>query len=464
MRHLFMILFLISLIIPSRLYAQGGDIAFWIPESGLTSESDTQVQRNGDYFSIKIHSVYAYYKSGFFENIKKLIVVSETSIVEAGKPPIQSTMINKVWQRLDKSGDFIGVNDHLVVLSPAMASNIQLKVSFRGIGEDRFKMLFEALSEPSFKAALGLSPATSATISAIAPTVQKLVASPYTSNDPRQILDINQSYVVYPEKNVLRRDSLREGFLVIMSSREGKSDELTKILSLGTKDIRLSSLGDIGLEYKEGSDWKPFRNNSYVILSVTKTPVRGENQYSNWFLKYCDAERIAEEKLLSGEPLDRVKPEVIGLWREGNALLFADSNYIQSEKASIKNKHLKDLQTVLLAMGNQPAMAKVDAKALGVPSNFAELAGKYEAAVKREAAQVTVKAQGSDGKPLQINFSLSGLDSPAQNLIIKSTNKAGEAVIKGLPPGKYKIETQGDSKNSEIFIVDPKDKKSLAIK
>lgn len=466
MKRLIIFLFLISLIIPLKVHAQSGDIAFWLPESGVTSSSDTQVKRNAEYFSIKLHSVFAYYKSGFLENIKKLIVVSEISLLEENKSSIQSTMINKSWQKLDKNGDFIGVNDHLVVLSPATTTNVKIKVSFRGIGKDQFNILFDVLSDSTFKTALSLSPATSAIISAIAPTVQKLLASPYTAEDPRQMLDISQSYVLYADTKQLKPDSLHEGYLIIVSSRERKSDDLTKILSLDSKSIRLSPLGN-GLEYKEKeeAEWKLLRNNSYVVLSVVKTPIRGENEYSHWFSKYTEAERFAEEKLLAGDPADKVKPEAVVLWREGNALLSADSNYIQNERVEIKGKHLTDLKAILLAKG-ETSKVTLDAKTLGVPSNFSELAQKYEAAVAKQSAQITVRTEWAGGAPLpNKQFRLTGFDASGAGAIVQTTNEKGEFVLKGLSPGKYKIESAGEmGAGTGVFIVDPKDKKAFEFK
>jgi len=459
MQRLIIFLSLILLIIPLKVHAQSGDIAFWLPGPEAPSVSDAQVKRNEEYFNIKLHSVFAYYKSGFFENIKQLIVVSEISLSEENKSPIQSTIVNKLWQKLDKNGDFIGVNDHLVVLSPAKTPNVKIKVSFRGIGKDRFKPLFEALSDPTFKTALCLSPAASATISAIAPTVQKLLASPYTADNPRQMLDISQSYIIYADTSQLKTDSLREGFLVIMSSREKRSADLTKILSFDSKSIRLSPSG-IGLEYEEGNEWKQFRNNSYVVLSIMKTPIRGENESSHWFSKYSEAERIAEEKLISGVPIDVAKSDAIGLWREGNALLFTDPNYIQNERVAIKSKHLNDIQTILLARV-VASKATLNAKALGVPANFSVLAQKYKAAVAEQSSQIIVVASGIDGKPLpNQQVRLISDDTLATQAIVQTTNNAGRVVLKGLSAGKYRIETEG---KTWAAIVDPKETKAFEV-
>jgi hypothetical protein len=269
--------------------------------------------------------------------------------------------------------------------------------------------------------------------------------------------------------------------LVIISSREGKSADLDKV-SQDTKNIRLSPSG-VGLQYLDGTEWKQFRNNSYVVLSVTKTPYRGENESSNWFAKYTEAERTAEEKLVGGQPTDKVKPEVIGLWTEGNALLFADPNYLQNERNLIKNKHFKALQDVFLAKGDA-SKAKLDSNALGVAPNYADLALKYENAAAKQSAQITISAIDLDGNPLQnARISLTDFNSSSNKGVISTTtNDHGEAVFKGVSPGKYKIKgdfggfvvhgvgypynelpDKGVSVETGAFIVDPKDKLHITV-
>jgi len=514
---LFLIL-LISLIIPFQAQAQSGDISFWLPaQVGI----DAQVKRNEEYFSIKLESVFAYYKSGFFENIKNLIVASEFILAES-KSTIQSTVVNKTWQKLDKDGDFIGANDHLVVLAPSTASNVQIKVSFRGIAEDKFLILFQALSDPTFKSALSFSPATSATVSAIAPIIQKLLSSPYTSSNPRQILDVSQSYVIYAETDKPKEDSLREGYLVILSSREGKSDDLKKILTLLSSDpssVRIHSTTKC-LEYKEGTEWKQLKSNSYVVLSITKASCRGVDEGSKWFSKYKDAIEFAKEN--KGK-------EAVAKWKEGNALLNEDPNYIQSERNKITYKVQNDFENIIIeaqakleaksealksskaeieaksktlytskAMSDTEAFmaaqaifeaetkafmasqarleaetkaikalqVALDAKVLGVPSNFKKLARKYEDAVAKQSAQITVRAEGVGGMPLpQKQFRLIRLDTFMAGAIVQTTNEKGELVIKGLSPGKYSIESAGEiGVGTGVFIVDPKDKKIFEFK
>jgi hypothetical protein len=444
--------------------AESGDISFWLPPAENKIPAEAQVKRNVEYFSVKLHSVYAYYKSGFLENIKKIVVASETCASGDAKF-VQSTMVNKTWQKLDKEGDFIGVNDHLVVLSPAKASNIKIRVAFRGIGEDRFQHLFDALADSTLKTALSLSPATSATISAIAPTVQKLLASPYTAEDPRQILDISQSFIVYSDTIQHKVDSLREGYLVVVSSRERKSDDLSKILGMDTRDIRLSSIG-AGLEYKDQGEWRRFRHNSYVVLSVTKTTLRGENESSNWFAKYTEAERTAEEKVIREEPFDKVKQEVIPLWNEGNILLFADQEYIHNERNQIKATHYKKLLDALNAKGDMTAFLKLDTKALGVPANFKKIAQEYEKSVAKQAGQVAVRMQDEGGTPLSdVRFRITNLDGSVWRAMEGTTDTKGEFVLKGVSPGRYIVETeQGGFSQRKAFAIDPNEIRQFEFK
>src|SRR5689334_2857595 len=96
-----------------------------------------------------------------------------------------------------------GFNDLLAVKYPALMDSLTIKIGFRGIGEDRFKKIFDVLSKDEVKTAIGLNPATAATVGTVTSIAQGLLSTPYTSDNPKQILDVSQGFVVYTseEKN-----------------------------------------------------------------------------------------------------------------------------------------------------------------------------------------------------------------------------------------------------------------------
>jgi hypothetical protein len=436
-----------------------GDIAFWIPFNTDDSLTNAQVIRNEEYFSIKLQSVFAYYKSGFLENIKQLVVASQIDTSGSGQA-VSSAMINKSWQCLDKSGDFIGINDHLAVLAPATPTSVKLTISFRGVGEDKFKSVFDLLADPTMKTAMDFSPATMGALAIITPTVQKLLATPYTSSNPRQILDVDQSFAIYPRGTPAKPDGLREGYLVVFSGRENKSAGLEKILNLQPNQVRIGPLGQ-GLEYFDGTSWILFNSNSYVVFSVTKVPVRGPDESSPWFQKYQDAIDAAEKDLNTSTP-KQAHDDSLGLWNEGNALLRADLNYLQSERDKIKFDRLGQL-TALFAPAQSrtnTATVMIDPKELNVPSDYMSRALAYNQQLDALRSDVTVSIPTElvTANPdavvniTQGNESSTATTAPTLTVPLDSSG----SVVAHLLPGEYTFKIDGNKPVSSQVYVEPK--------
>src|SRR5437016_2852165 len=129
-----------------------GDIWRWIPSDVGVTGKDAEIVRNTQYLSIKIEAAHVSYKSGFLENIKQIVVSSNVGF-DLGSQKVQSLNVDRTWQKSSKSDDDIPVNDLLAVLSPASPNSVSIKMSFSGIGEDRFKGIFDVLSSPEVKTA-----------------------------------------------------------------------------------------------------------------------------------------------------------------------------------------------------------------------------------------------------------------------------------------------------------------------
>src|SRR5712671_960346 len=155
--------------------AQSGDTWKWIPFESKMSAKDAQIVRNSQYVSIKVQAAHVSYKSGFLENIKQIVVSSNVSF-DLGTQKVQALSINRTWQKSKKSDDNIPVNDLLAVLSPASPNAIAIKMSFAGIGEDKFKSVFDLLSNNDVKTALNLSPASIAQAGLVTSIAQKFLA------------------------------------------------------------------------------------------------------------------------------------------------------------------------------------------------------------------------------------------------------------------------------------------------
>ncbi len=445
--------------------AQSGDIAFWIPNSETPSPAAAQVVRNDEYVSIKLESVFAYYRSGFLENISNLVVASNVQFNDDSRA-LESAQVNKVWQTIDKDGDYIAINDHLAVLAPTTPLSIKIKVSFRGIGEDVFKKIFDVLDSSALKTALNLAPATVGRLSAITPLVQKFLAAPYTSGNPRQILDVEQSFVLYSKGIGSKNDGLREGYYVVISGREDKSEDLSKFQKLTIADIRLSPLAK-GVEYREDGQWKSVTKNSYVVISVSRAPYRGEDETSAWFRKYNEAIASAQ-KVMEGVPAEKAKTDSLALWREGSALLAAELNYVQGEKDAIKaDKFSRIKRTIESKDGSQ----RIIAREYGLPPTFELLAAAYRAKTTLDKSTLFARIFDTQGNALgHKKFTFVGLDKSEPFTYVTTSDQQGRIAFTNMRPGIYKLEpVEGSggvlySNRAINLVLEPREVKMLDIK
>jgi len=445
--------------------APQGDIWLWLPDGNVSSK-DSQIVRNKEYVSIKLQSVYAYYHSGFLENVKQLVVTSEVSFDLSGNA-VRNTMVNKSFQKSKDSGDFLGVNDHLAVLSPATPNSVQIKVGIAGIGEDRFKAIFDVLSNGDLKTALNLSPAALARAGLATSIVQKFLASPYTSSKPRQILTMSQSFVIYPDQAADRSDALRKGRIVIISGRENKSSDLSAVLQNPGR-IRLSSQGQaLELQAPDGS-WELFTGNSYVILTVTQDTIRGEDEGSSWSRKYSDAIRVTE-RLQVGEPLDKIKKGAYELWDQGNILLENDVNYLANERTGIRAAKLREIEEGLKKQGISDLDANLGLAIPGVPFDYSRLAAEYKLQVSAARLVGDLQVRITDSKGAALQGAMVKLRAMADSSDVRTAmaDQSGEVSFTGLKPGEYSVEAAQPGFSISVVpqvSVQPRETKSLRLR
>jgi hypothetical protein len=451
----FVVLFFI--LAPVSVAAQSGDVVLWIPVNTGVTKKDAQIPRNKQYVSVKLHSVYAYYKSGFFENIKQLLVKSDISLEQGGRR-VEGTMLNASRELPSKTGEFIGLNDHIAVLTPSSPTSVSLRVGFRGVGEDKFKKIFDVLSGSGLKTPLNLADATIGKINGITSIVQSFLATPYTSGNPKSILDISQSFVLYSD-DLEHPDALREGYLVVVSSREKKGGDLTEILTLQPDQIRLSPLGQ-QLEYKDGEAWKAVVDNSYVIFSITKTTTRGEDE-SPWLVKYRAAEE-ASRKVVGGTPINEARDNALAIWREGNILIDADQNYIESERKGIRNAHLAEIKNILGGENTAVNLTGPD-----IPANFAAIAREYKNELAANASSISVTVTDTHGVSVSnADVVLRDSEKPAEKVEVK-TDQAGRATLGGVQPGEYVLETKPANSpvaDTQKFVIAPKEAMDIKVR
>ena len=440
-RFLFLVLFsFLGVSIASSQQPSAGDVWRWIPFDKDASGKDTQIVRNTQYVSIKIEAAHVSYKSGFLENIKQIVVSSSVSF-DLGNQKLQALNVNRTWQKSSNSDDNIPVNDLLAVLSPASPTSVGIKMSFSGIGQDRFKAIFDVLSTPEVKTVLSLSPAAIAQSTLATSIAQKFLASPYTSDKPKDVLSMSQGFVIYADRDADRVNSLRQGYIVVISGSENKSADLNTLLNLGADALRFDE-GNHLLQVKQADgSWQQFTGNSYVVLSVTVDSVRGTDENSAWFKKFSDADKTTEN-LLTGDTADKVKKDALSLWQEGSTLLSADTNYIEAERKSIRLKALDTIQQDLKKNGAEPAEADLAKSIPGIPANLTEVARNYDAQVQAAnlGGQVRIKVVDNAGNPVK-GASVVLQDATAGTSLSATSDSFGNVVLNSIKPGNYTMGT-----------------------
>lgn len=445
---------------------QAGDAWIWFPLSPETTSKDAQIVRNTQYVSVKLQAAHISYKSGYLENIKKVVISSSVTLNLQDKP-VQGTNVNLTWQKSNKAEDSILVDDLLAVLSPTTPSSLSIKVNFNGIGQDKFASIFDALSSGNIKTAIDLSAATLAKADLATSILQKFLASPYTSSNPKDVLSMSQSFVIYPDRNSVRPDSFREGYIVVISASEKKSADLSVVTSLSPDNLRFDSNYHV-LQIK-GSDgsWRQFTGNSYVVLSVSCTTVRGTDENSTWFKKYAEAKENTE-KLLTGGAQETVKKDSETLWIAGTTLLDADPNYLSTERESIRLKAYQDVQDAL-KKNSGSGRADIALDVPGIPYNYKQIVSNYDQQVKNTdlSATIQVRVHNERGQPIpNTEVRLTNLDKPDSTILAANTNTEGVASFRNLKPGAYapKLSISAlDGANLLVIQVHPTETKNIQL-
>jgi Carboxypeptidase regulatory-like domain len=452
------------LVTPARSQqAVSGDILKWNPFDSKTNSKDAQIVRNSQYVSIQIQAAHVSYKSGFLENIKQIVVSSSVSF-DLQSQKVDGLIVNRTWDKSKTSDDDMPVHDLLADLSPASPTSIKIKVDFAGIGQDRFKPIFDILANSDVKTALNLSPTTLAKSGLATSILQKFLATPYTSNNPKSVLSMSVGFVLYSNRDADRVDSLRQGYVVVISGSENKSQNLDRVINIKPDSLRFDAESHVLQTKLADGSWVAFTGNSYVVLSVTADSVRGIDESSPWAKKFYEGERTTDQLVL-GESADKVKKDALNLWQEGSTLLAADANYIERERQSIRAKALYDIQEDLKKKGGSLSKMEMQSFAPEIPSNFAELAKSYDSDVLRTlAAALALHIHNAEGSAMP-GASISLRDVRTMESFNATTNNGGDVVLNGLKPGDYELEVSysGFAPLEQHITVQPKERKGLTL-
>lgn len=466
MQRLFLAFLFIVSAAPLNALAQLRDVMLWLPPADGRGEP-AKVAQDESYYSIKLHSVYASYESGALKDSRRLVVASELGMAEPVHVGI-GTIVHKTWRRGDEHGDVVTLDDYLVPFAGATASELRIKILLRGVAGEDFKPVFDALSDPALKTSLAMSSLNSPLVTAMSYSTGNFLAPPYVEPDGAHSLDIVRTVFFDPRAEDHKDDTLREGYLVLVSVEGMTAPEAMKTAALSAKDLRVAKSG--ALEIREGGSWKPYQRTSYAILQVAKVNVRGEDRAAPWFKKYGEAIQSAKNKLAAPEPAPGAAATVAAMFNEASAMLGDDVKYIRSERDLIKALHYQELDDACKPVGGA-ANAGLKPDALGVPADFARLARQYKEKLAGQAPRVSVETLDDKGKPYPgMYYRLINLDTPSYPPLEGRSDYNGQHTFADLVPGRYFFQiwnqpwTGRDRPDARFLVLEPKEVKKLTFK
>lgn len=337
------IVLLLAMFVVAR--SQGGDISFWLPTTN-TSAKDAQILINQQYITVSLDFTQVYFKTGFLSHLKTIIITTGASHNFSGERIGPTEQVVNVSAKTNDNGQTIGAQkEALTSLIPVAGNAMSLHVTVKGTGEDRFKKLFDILGGGDVKTALNLTDATVARVGAITNIVKGLLANPYTSDKPADILSFNSDFSFFQNNSINHPTSLREGYIVIVSSQKSDTPTFNQLRAMLPTDMDKAKdvfeVGPGGLRYK--SNGNSVDNVSYVILVVDQARELGENTNSAWFRKYNDA--LAKISAATPTTLETATKEANDLWQQGTALLNEDKSYLVSERTNFIQRYKQQIMT-----------------------------------------------------------------------------------------------------------------------
>lgn len=467
MQRLFLAFMLVVCAAPLDALAQLRDVMLWLPPADARGEP-AKVEPGRSYYSIKLHSVYASYDSGTLDNARRLVIASELAMSEPAHVGI-GTIVHKTWRRGDDHGEVVTLDDYLVPSAPATASELRIKLLLRGIANEEFRPVFESLSDPALKASLLMTSVNSPLVTSMSYATEKFLAPPYLAAEDKQSLTIERTVFFDPSAEDHKDDTLREGYLVLVSVRGMSAAEATQTAALTAKDLRIAAKSGT-LEIREGGSWKPFKRASYAVMTVSKLDVRGEDPAAPWLKKFAEAVRLAKDNLAAPEPTAGTVANVAALFNEADVLLGNDVKYVSSERDLIKAYYYQQLDEACKPVGGA-SKAGLKPVAFGVPADFANLARRYKEKASAQAARFTLEVLDEKNKPVPgVYYRLINLDTPSYPPLEGRSGYDGLHTFSDLTPGRYffQVWNQGwtnlDRPDARFFVLESKETKKITLK
>lgn len=256
------------------------------------------------------------------ERVKRLIVVSRINLNHPALGTEGVRSIQRSREVKKERAEQLGLSPNLVDLVPAVMPHVSMSIEFILDKENRMAALTNLINDDSFLAAVSLAPGATTVAKTVSGLAQKIIQNFMHGDEREPILQFSGDFN-------LTANSMREGYYVILGSRDERSPLPSPLPCLSVKDGELLA------------DGSPITQLSYVVLHVQRTEARTRDLSGGavWDHKLREAENeaenISQDPLADADGRRQAWDKCRGLIREAQALLRADPNYLRREADSL---------------------------------------------------------------------------------------------------------------------------------
>lgn len=312
-----------------------GTKKFWKPSVGSsTTQKENQILKNSGYLNLQITSVNYMSKGNFWQNTfggKDKIALATNLKYQTGVETIEATSVQDVREVKVNKNYNLGLNRNIAVKIPLNADAISIDVKMTAVKNDLLEAKFDMLNKTEYQSALQLAP----TVVGQVITVTSLVKKLFSDSNPATQMEASYAGIIsaQSEENPVDNGKLTKGLLILISTNDGNN-----FSDVDETDFEMR--GD-ALYYKNKEV-----ENTYAVFNISFDLLKGDDENSNWFKKYNDSLNNLDkiELALDNNEVQKIYNDSIKMWIEGNALIDADSTYVNKEKLKIKGLALKTIR------------------------------------------------------------------------------------------------------------------------
>lgn len=313
-----------------------GTKKFWKPAQGASaSQKENQILKNSGYINLQLRTVNYMSVGNFWQDTfggRDNVALTTTLKYQSGVDSVEATAVQDMREVKVNDNYNFGLQRNIAVKIPANADAISMDVKMTAVKGDTLQAKFDMLNNPEYQAALQLAP----TIVGQVITVTSLVKKLFTDSDPHAQLEASYAGIIshQQEDNPVSNGKLTRGLLIMIGTNDG--DNFSDV-----DESKFELRGDT-LYYKSKEV-----ENTYLVFNISFEQYKGDDEKSIWFKKYNDSLNNLDKILLTTDTAEiaKIYADSKTMWIEGNALIDADSTYINTEKIKIKSVAIKTINS-----------------------------------------------------------------------------------------------------------------------